>query len=310
MSSVSAIICTYNREESLRLLLGDLLAQAAPAFEIIVVDQTPEPTPATLAFFANHAGHVRHLRLATPNLPGARNVGAAAAGGDVLLFMDDDVRVAPSFVGDLVAQFGDPNTDAVAPRVVPDPYEPGWDPPPGRPWSRTGADTPRDLRFCIGACYAVRRSAWDAVGGADPVMGRLNGNVAVGEDYEFTRRLTGAGYRLRYAPALTVRHVGGIAGGCEIRTGPSAYDLSPHARANAYMILKEEGGFERVTPRAALRLARLTAFRRDVIGAGPRAVVAGLGRIGPLVKGVRSFVRSDAAGASGDLEGVGDSAPL
>lgn len=311
MPRASVIICTYNREEALCDLLGDLLTQTFPDFEIIVVDQTTTHAPVTAAFLADHRDRVRHLRVSTPNLPGARNIGAAAAAGDVLVFMDDDLRVGASFVGDVTEQFDDSATDAVAPRVMPEPYEPGWEPPRSRLRRRAGPGGRRPLRSCIGACYAVRRYAWEAIGGADPVMGRINGHAAAGEDYEVTRRLTGAGYRLQYVPALTVRHIGGMPGGCENRIGPHAHDLTLHARANAYVILKEEGAFEHLTPKAMLRLARLTALRRDVISAGPGAVLNGLGRIGTLVEAVRAFVRSDRAAPSGRaLEQLGDGPPL
>jgi GT2 family glycosyltransferase len=311
MPKASVIVCTYNREEAVCDLLSDLFSQRFHDLEIILVDQTPAHAATTTAFLSRHEGRFRHLRLDTPNLPAARNAGVTAATGEIVVFMDDDIRVDPDFVERVAGIFADDRISAMAPMVVPDPPEPGWDSPRRRLGWRPGPVGMRPVRACIGACFAVRRSVFLALGGADPVIGRLNGNHAAGEDYEFTRRLTRARYRLCYVPGIRVRHVGGIAGGCEFRTGPTAFDLRPHVRSNAYTILKEERSFERLTLRALLRLVRLTSFRRDVLVAGPVAFARGLARIRPLVADVRSFVRADSASAAGvPVERVHHGAPL
>jgi GT2 family glycosyltransferase len=310
MPAVSVIICTYNREESLCDVLSDVIAQRFRDFETIVVDQTPVHTPTTIDFLARHRTHFRHLEIEEPNLPGARNLGVAAATGDIVVFMDDDIRVSPGFLGEVLDVFADGAVSAMAPRVVPEPYEPGWEPPMPRLRRRSRA-APRPLRQCIGACFAVRRRVLVSLGGSDPVLGRLNANGAVGEDDDLTRRITAAGHRLWYDPRITVRHANGVAGGCENRTGPKAFDLRRHARANAYIILKEERAFDRLTGRALLRFVRLTSFRRDVILAGPRAFVRGLNQIRPLVAEVRAFVREDGGSARDALlESIHNSSPL
>jgi GT2 family glycosyltransferase len=310
MPRLSVIVCTYNREASLCDVLSDLLAQDFDDFETIVVDQTVAHAPATAEFFARHQGRLRHLRIAEPNLSAARNIGAEAARGDILVYVDDDLRLQPDFLGELAAFFRDESVCVMGPRVVPEPYEPSWEPDYPRLRGGTSPTDPRRVPYCIGACLAVRRSAARDIGGFDELMGRYHRNAAV-DDIEFTRRLDRAGHHLWYVPALTVRHMSGVEGGCENRTGPDAFDMERHARGVAYMILKEEGALERLNLRALLRLVRLTAVRRDVLLSGPAAFARGVARVGPLATEVRSFVRADMASAASRLpERVDDSSPL
>ena len=96
---VSVVLPTYRREELLCAALEDVLAFKYPDLEIIVVDQTPEHAPGTRAFLDAVADRVRLIRQPRPHVVTALNAGVAAARGEIVLFLDDDVRIAdPDFV--------------------------------------------------------------------------------------------------------------------------------------------------------------------------------------------------------------------
>src|ERR1700733_2038251 len=96
--SVSVIIATYNRGEVLCDTVAMALAQDYPDFEVIVVDQTPEP-PAMVREFVKAAGdRLRYVRREIPNLPAARNTGIRIARGEIVVFIDDDVIIGPEYV--------------------------------------------------------------------------------------------------------------------------------------------------------------------------------------------------------------------
>jgi N-acetylglucosaminyl-diphospho-decaprenol L-rhamnosyltransferase len=69
-----------------------------------------------------------------------------------------------------------------------------------RTWSH---DRSRAVPWVLGAALAIRRSAFDAVGGFDEDF------FMYGEEVDLCRRLAGAGFEVRYEPAATVRHAGG-----------------------------------------------------------------------------------------------------
>ncbi|HUJ62413.1 MAG TPA: glycosyltransferase [Kofleriaceae bacterium] len=89
---VSVVVRSYNRLAALAELLTALLAQDHDSFEIVVIEQSTERPAALLAKVDELAADPRVRLLRHPPLggPGARNAGVRAAGGDVLVFIDDD----------------------------------------------------------------------------------------------------------------------------------------------------------------------------------------------------------------------------
>jgi hypothetical protein len=84
----SIIINTYNRAPYLRRLLAGLERLHGPPFELVVVDGPS--TDATEPLLAQYAGRVKHVRCPERNLSRSRNLGIAAAAGEIVVFIDDD----------------------------------------------------------------------------------------------------------------------------------------------------------------------------------------------------------------------------
>jgi len=64
-------------------------------------------------------------------------------------------------------------------------------------------DRPRPVAWVLGAALAIRRSAFDAVGGFDPAY------FMYGEELDLSRRLAARGFATHFAPVTTVVHLGG-----------------------------------------------------------------------------------------------------
>ena len=133
---------------------------------------------------------------------------------------------------------------------------------PANPLSRhnlapiDGPDTrPADVDWVSGACMIVRREAFDAVGGLD------EGFFLYWEDADFCRRLTRAGWRVVYVPAISVRHVGG-------RSSRHAADASLVAfHDSAYRLFRKHASAPArlLSPLVSLALrSRLAYVRRRV----------------------------------------------
>lgn len=265
--SVSVVICTYLREESLRNLLLDISAQDVSPEEVIVIDQTPEHEPSTDALLRALAPLVQHHRQAVPNLPAARNRGIQVASGEVLLFVDDDVRLPRAFVAGVRSMFSNTTIDALAPLVISDNWHVGR--AEEIRYGLRGAWIAQPfiaVNSAIGACMAIRRDVIELVGGFDEALGHLHPSAS-GEDVEFTRRLTRRGFVLALTPALRVVHESERPGGCRNR---EIVDTSSSRRAVAYITLKEGDAFERMTVAVIAQLLRSYFIRRDVILSFPR----------------------------------------
>ena len=116
---VSIVIPTCNRPDDLRRCLAALEEQRGDRpVEIIVVDNRPGPSSPTPAVVGAFAG-IRLLEETKPGLSYARNAGFAAATGDILIAIDDDVTVPHGWLERLVAPFSRPEVMAVTGHVLP-----------------------------------------------------------------------------------------------------------------------------------------------------------------------------------------------
>lgn len=116
---ISTIIATCNRPRLLCAALDSLAAQSLPVLEVIVVDDgsTADTCAAVSAWAATTPGRelaLRYLRQPNSGPAAARNRGLAAAGGDLLHFMDDDDLLAPDALRHLAAAVGGERGAALA----------------------------------------------------------------------------------------------------------------------------------------------------------------------------------------------------
>jgi len=92
---ISVVIATRNRAALLDGALRSIANQVgAPAIETIVVDNGSTDDTAAVA----QAHGVAVVAVPEPNRARARNAGIAQAGGEIVLFVDDDVLLPPFFV--------------------------------------------------------------------------------------------------------------------------------------------------------------------------------------------------------------------
>jgi N-acetylglucosaminyl-diphospho-decaprenol L-rhamnosyltransferase len=235
------VVSHQTRAQALTCL--DTLA-AAGADEVVVVDTGS--TDGTAA--AVRAAHPDVRVLAVDNLGfgGGANLGVAVTRAPVVVVCNADVRFVPGSVAELAARLEEHHdVAAVGPAVT---YPDGrpqasarrlpapataighavlsrlWS---GNPWTvryRAG-DTdparPREADWLSGCCLALRREAFDAVGGFDP------GYFLYVEDVDLGVRLRAGGWRLRYEPSARVVHEVGASTGTRRR----AWSLTTHARS-------------------------------------------------------------------------------
>ena len=81
--TISAIICTHNRDQYLGAAIDSLLAQTLNQIEVIVVDNASTDTTAEVVQQRLSDPRLRYVYEATLGLSTARNTGARAAKGDI-----------------------------------------------------------------------------------------------------------------------------------------------------------------------------------------------------------------------------------
>ena len=198
--SISAIVPAHHAGETFARTLRSLLQTAPSPDELIVVADGS----AEAAGQARQLG-ARVLHVVERRGPAfARNLGAAHARGDLIVFIDADVLVPPDFFGRIAAFFeNEPDVGAVIGSYDDDPE------------ARNFLSQYKNLLHHFihqegrveastfwGACGAIRRSVFLSLGGFDERIPR-----PAMEDVEFGSRLRRAGHGIRLAKALQVKHL-------------------------------------------------------------------------------------------------------
>ena len=199
--SASIVIPTRDRPEYLDVALRTVMAQALETnAEVIVVDDGVDP--ATAAVVARHGARV--IRPEGSGLNAARNAGVAAARGDPVVLIDDDVAAPPEWLSSLLVAidrapdhdvFGGPiraRLEGGGPRSC------GREPAPITTLDLGPSD--HNAVHVWGANMAIRKRAFARVGAFDEtIAGR-------GDEEEWLRRYADVGGLVRYVAAAGVEH--------------------------------------------------------------------------------------------------------
>lgn len=197
---VSVIVCTYKGSATLVECLDSLLALNYPAVELILVNDGSDPRVEDLA---KSYEAIRYLAVPHDGLGAARNTGASAATGEILIYTDDDCIVEPDWLKWIVELFAeDPKIGAVGGPNIPPRAETAAQArvaaAPGGPCHVLLSDTRAE--HLPGCNLAVRKSVFEEVGGFNPIF------RSAGDDVDFCWRILAAGYELGFHPAAFVWH--------------------------------------------------------------------------------------------------------
>jgi glycosyltransferase involved in cell wall biosynthesis len=228
VSSISVLICTFNRAALLESTLGEVLALDIPpgcSPEIIVVDNNSTDATQNVIAAAGRGSPIPiiALRESRQGKSFALNRGLSAAKGDVIALTDDDVWPAKDWLSRIVEDFRAHDVTFVFGKVLP-----RWTVPPPPEllmpqaqdvWGPLAivdyGDEPADYvpsstgqRLPIGANLAFRRPVLEAIGGWRTDLGKVDNTLISGEDHEIFSRLRRFGlYSGYYDPRLFVHHL-------------------------------------------------------------------------------------------------------
>ncbi len=196
--SVSVVVCSHNGGRTIRDCCEGLRDLEYPNYEVIVVDDGSTDDTAAIA------GEFGWQVILTPSrgLSNARNVGLAAATGEIVAYTDDDARPDPHWLTYLAQTFmatshagaGGPNIPPPGDGLIADAVAVA----PGGPMHVLLSD--QEAEHIPGCNMAFRKAALEAVGGFDPRF------RSAGDDVDICWRMLQRGWTLGFSPAAMVWH--------------------------------------------------------------------------------------------------------
>jgi len=212
---VSIVIVGYDSLEYLTNCLSSVLKSRYSNFEVIYVDNGS--TDASARYFDTHAGKTgRTIRLdRNYGFTTANNIGAKAATGEYIVFLNVDTIVDSEWLEQLVTtlenapdvgaaqalllQLGSDLIDSLGEFITPygTVYSRGY----GEPASTFS--TPQEAFYSKGAAMITRSYLWRTVGGFDPVFHLYY------QETDYCWKLWAMGCRVICVPGSKVWHVGG-----------------------------------------------------------------------------------------------------
>jgi len=204
LPAVSVIVPIYNVEETLPITVPSWLVQDHSEL-LLVDDGSTDGTMDVLKSLTDGRDSVRLIKHErNRGRAAARNTGIAAASGDVLLFLDADMRPEPNFVRQHALLHRNDDVIGVVSRPVlegldaHDPYHRYLE--SGRGVERVNPGRPLPFKYFIIGYTSVKTAAVHAVGGFDE-------RFTYGEDLDFAYRLADRfPSGLRYSDLPVVHH--------------------------------------------------------------------------------------------------------
>jgi GT2 family glycosyltransferase len=189
---VSVIIPTRNRLTDLLVTLDRIGRDTYPRVEVLVCDDGSDidPRPVLAERFPNVRVARSEGRVGPCEL---RNRLAATSSGEIIIGFDDDCSFeSPRAFAEIVDIFTSrPRLGLLSCRVRR---------PDGTLWPVCRGEPLRETTAFIACGFAVRRSAYEAVGGFDPAIFRA------GEERDLAMRLLAAGWEIRHTDDIIADH--------------------------------------------------------------------------------------------------------
>lgn len=258
---LSVVIPTFNRHEVLIDSLIALTKLEAPADEILVIDQSldhPQEVSDALRKMAAD-GAIRWLRLLVPSIPAAMNEGLRKAKGDIIVFLDDDIRPDSCLLqAHRSAHLAHPEA-LIAGRVL-QPWHRGLPDLPNANHFAFNSESSRDVFEFMGGNFSVNRISAIQLGGFDENFVR----VAYRFEADFALRWRRAGGRIRYEASALIHHLKAVGGGTRVfgdylRTAIPAHSVGEYYYA---LINRPDGWLRTICSRPFRAVATRHHLRR------------------------------------------------
>jgi len=311
MDAIAVVVVNFNTRDLLRRCLETVVAQC-PAATVVVDNASTDGSAAMVR--AEFPSVALLVNTTNPGYGGASNQGIAACGTDNVLLLNSDTRLEPGALEALAGYIDrHPRAAVIGPRLsypdgslqatcyaFPSPLDPFLHgrvadrlfriaPGPRDRYLRTWShDHARPVPWVMGAALAIRRQAFDAVGGFDHSF------FMYAEEIDLCYRLARAGWEIHFAPVTTVVHVKGAS------TGQQRVKMEVRLIASITLFYRRHYPRHRVLLwLAVVRTLALLRLLRDVVRVRAVRDIERRHRIGEDLRVWREILRGAGGGPPG-----------
>ncbi|MDD3296484.1 MAG: glycosyltransferase [Candidatus Omnitrophica bacterium] len=224
---VSIVIPTYERHDSLKNLLQDILRQRYDDFEVIIVNQGLSFPKELGEILTANKSKIRLFNDDMQNSAHARNKGIRKAEGEIVISCDDDIRIEQDFIQNHVKEYKNKYIGAVSGRVLCANDIPTskikkvgeirkYD---GKVTANFNADFKTEIEHAYGCNVSFRKELLLRVGGYDE---RLIGTSSF-DDADVSFKIRKLGYRIVFEPLAEAVHLQARGGCRDILPGEKVY---------------------------------------------------------------------------------------
>lgn len=201
-STVSVLICTYNRPELLDQALAALIINTTEKpSEVVIVNGGDERADEIVKRFMGIGSvEVKLIKTRNVNLATSRNVGLPCCTGDIVAMTDDDAEVFPDWITQIKRVHREhPEAGAVGGAIIGAESQHNLLSRLADLTTFPQPETPRYVRSLPGVNVAYKREVLELVGSQDVSLFR-------GEDVDFNWRVKKLGYEVYFHPDVKVIH--------------------------------------------------------------------------------------------------------
>ncbi len=217
--AATVAICTFQRYDLLERTLAAVAGQAVDAFEILLIDNAPDPDRSLVEYRRHrHLPRLRWVHEPQKGLSYARNRALAEAASPIVAFLDDDAVPDPGWLQALLEGFDLFGDDAMAIGGRVSPLwlgaRPAWLGEQLLPYLSItdlgeSARLLQEHEWIVGANMALRQRVFDTLGGFPVHLGRKGdgGTLLSNDETPVFRDIRARGGLIGYVPRASVSHL-------------------------------------------------------------------------------------------------------
>ena len=211
MTKYSIVVCSYNRYNLLIDTIESILEalKGRADFELLVIDNNSSDATSIINEKYSSNKFVKYFLETQQGLSHARNRGINESGGEIIVYLDDDIELVENYFKICDQIFADEWVSISGGKVLP--YKvtiPKW--LPKKYYHLVSVyDLGNSIKFVkhlMGGNFAIRKKEAQKIGYYNGNLGRMGKILAGGEETDYQNRANLMGYKMFYHPEQNILH--------------------------------------------------------------------------------------------------------